>query len=157
MSVTRRGVDRSLFQKYSSVTVKAGVLAGATYPADELVDARTGATVPDNRAGMPVAVIAHALHYGNGQNHPRPFLAQAVARHRRAWSAAFVQLAAQSQEPRRAAQLVGQVMKEDIQQEIQSWPADNAPSWAAFKGFNHGLVLTGHLTRSIEFETDEAK
>ncbi|MGJ8501001.1 hypothetical protein, partial [Glaesserella parasuis] len=76
MSVSRRGLDRAIFKRFTGVEVKAGVLAGAPYPADMLTDARTGAQVPDNRAGMPVAVIARALHYGNGQNHPRPFLAQ---------------------------------------------------------------------------------
>lgn len=157
MSVTRRGLQRDVFKRYSSVEVKAGVLAGATYPADMLTDARTGAQVPDKRAGMPVAVIAHALHYGNGQNHPRPFLAQAVAKHRKEWAAAFTKLAAANSTPLQAATLVGQVMQEDIQEEIRQWPADNSADWAAFKGFNKGLILTGHLQNSIASEASETK
>lgn len=157
MSVTRRGVDSGIFKRYTSLEVKAGVLAGATYPADMLTDARTGAQKPDPRAGMPVAVIAAALHYGTRQNHPRPFLAQAVAKHRGEWARSFVKLAGAGVDPHQAAATVGQTMKEDIQDEIQAWPADNSDEWAAFKGFNHGLILTGHLTNSIESEVSEKK
>lgn len=155
MSVSRRGIDKSLFSKYKTLEIKAGILSGATYPADTLTDARTGAQKPDPRAGMPVAVIAKALHYGNGQNHPRPFISQATAKHRKQWAAALVKLAASGVPPVSAAQTVGQIMKEDIQDEIQAWPADNSPEWAAYKGFNHGLVLTGHLTRSVDSEVNE--
>lgn len=155
MSVTRKGLDKSAFQRYKSLEIKAGILAGATYPADTLTNARTGEQKPDPRAGMPVAVIAHALHYGNGQNHPRPFIAQATAKHKKEWAASLVKLAASGVAPLAAATTVGQLMKEDIQNEIQAWPADNSESWAAFKGFNHGLVLTGHLTRSVDSEATE--
>jgi hypothetical protein len=152
MSVSRRGLDRAIFKKYSNVAVKAGVLKSATYPADMLTDARTGEEVPDNRAGMKVATIAYALHYGYGQHHPRPFIAQAVAKHQKEWAKAVVTLAAKGMEPEMAVATVGQIMKEDIQEAIREWPADNSASWAGFKGFNHGLILTGHLQNSIESE-----
>jgi len=155
MSVTRRGLDHSRFRKYAAVSVKAGVLESATYPADTLTNAATGEQVPDPRAGMKVATIARALHYGVGQNHPRPFLAQTVVQHKKEWVTGFVKLAVAGVTPLNAAQQIGQVMKEDIQQSIQQWPADNSASWAKFKGFSHGLVLTGHLTNSIEFEANK--
>ena len=157
MSVSRRGLKRSVFKRYTSLEVKAGVLAGATYPADMLTDARTGEQVPDRRAGMPVAVIARALHYGFGQNHPRPFIGQAVSKNGRDWARAFTKLATTGVPMLTAAKTVGQIMREDIQQEIRDWPADNAKAWAAFKGFNHGLVLTSHLLNSIDFQTQVAK
>ena len=155
MSVTRRGLDKSVFAKYTSAEVKAGVLAGATYPAAMLTNAKTGATKPDPRAGMPVATIAAALHFGEGQNHPRPFLAQAAIEHRRAWADIVVKSAASGASIDTAMASAGQVMKEDIQDAIQAWPADNSKSWAEFKGFNHGLVMTGHLTNSIDFQVTD--
>ena len=152
MSVSRRGLERAVFKRYTNVVVKAGVLESATYPADMLTDARTGEEVPDNRAGMKVASIAYALHYGINQHHPRPFIAQAVAKHRKEWAKAVVTLAAKGMEPEKAVATVGQVMKEDIQEAIRDWPADNSADWAGFKGFNKGLILTGHLQNSIESE-----
>jgi len=157
MTVTRRGLrmpDRDM----SSAVVKAGVLAGATYPADMIRDARTGREYPDPRAGMPVAAIAAALEYGQGQNHPRPFMQQTVAERRKEWTDAAVTLYKAGHSPEQIAGTIGQVMKEDIKKTITDWPADNSPEWAATKGFNHGLIQTSHLLNSIEAQVvqDEA-
>jgi len=157
MTVTRRGLrmpDRDM----SSAVVKAGVLAGATYPADMIRDARTGHEYPDPRAGMPVAAIAAALEYGQGQNHPRPFMQQTVAERRKEWTDAAVTLYKAGHAPEQIAGTIGQVMKEDIKKTITDWPADNSPEWAATKGFNHGLIQTSHLLNSIEAQVvqDEA-
>jgi len=133
--------------------VRAGVLSGATYPAANLTNAATGEVVPDPRAGMPVAVIAAALEYGEGQNHPRPFMATTAAKQGDTWAHAFVTLLKQGSGAKHALVTTGQVMKEDIQATVLDWPADNAPSWVDFKGFDHGLVLSGHLSRSIDSET----
>lgn len=157
MSVSRRGLRMppQLADQLKPGSVKAGVLAGATYPADTLTNAATGETRPDPREGMPVAVIAAALEFGTGQRVARPFMWWSVVNHGKQWSAALVALLKQGQSAQAALQTVGQVMKEDIQTTIVEWPADNSDSWAAFKGFNHGLVQTGHLSRSIESEVDE--
>lgn len=149
MTVTRRGLrmpDRDM----SSAVVKAGVLAGATYPADMIRDARTGREYPDPRAGMPVASIAAALEYGVGQNHPRPFMQQTVAERRKEWAEGVVKLVKSGQSPEQAVGVIGQVMKEDIQKTITDWPADNSKAWAEVKGFNKGLVQTSHLLKSID-------
>lgn len=151
MTVTRRGLrmpDRDM----SSAVVKAGVLAGATYPADMIKDARTGKSYPDPRAGLPVASIAAALEYGHGQNHPRPFMQQTVAQRRKEWTEGVVKLVESGQSPAQAVGIIGQVMKEDIQKTITDWPADNSPEWAATKGYNKGLVFTSHLLKSIDSE-----
>jgi hypothetical protein len=155
MSVSRRGIDRSVFQRFTSMAVKAGVLEGATYPADTLTNAKTGEKMADPREGMKVATIAAALNYGNGQNHPRPFMNQAFAKHKKQWAADVVKLASTGTPVDEALTTVGQTMMEDIQDEIQAWPADNAKEWAEFKGFNHGLVLTSHLTNSIKYEVNK--
>lgn len=149
MTVTRRGLrmpDRDM----SSATAKAGVLAGATYPADTIRDARTGREYPDPRAGMPVAAIAAALEYGVGQNHPRPFMQQTVAQRRKEWTEGAVKLFQAGHSPEQIAGILGQVMKEDIMKTITDWPADNSPEWAAAKGYNKGLVFTSHLLKSID-------
>jgi hypothetical protein len=133
-------------------SVRAGVLSGATYPAATLTNAATGEKRPDPRAGMPVAVIAAALEYGEGQNHPRPFMHTTAAKEGDTWASAFVTLLKQGTSAKTALGAVGQVMKEDIKATVLEWPADNRESWADFKGFNHGLILTGHLSSSIEDE-----
>jgi len=151
MTVTRRGLrmpDRDM----ASATVKAGVLAGATYPSDMIKDARTGREYPDPRAGLPVASIAAALEYGHGQNRPRPFMQQTVAQRRKEWTEGVVKLVESGQSPAQAVGIIGQVMKEDIMKTISDWPADNSKEWAAFKGFSHGLVFTSHLLKSIDSE-----
>lgn len=151
MTVTRRGL-RMPDRDWSSAVVKAGVLASATYPADMIRDARTGREYPDPRAGMSVAAIAAALEYGAGQNHPRPFMQQTVAERRKEWSDGVVKLVRAGQSPEQAVGTIGQVMKEDIQKTITDWPADNSKEWAAVKGFDHGLVFTSHLLKSIDSE-----
>lgn len=154
MSVSRRGVRMPKF-RFESMTVKAGVLEDATYPADELLNAKTGERYPDPRAGMKVATIAAALEYGHGQNHPRPFMQLTFAEHRTEWTKAVVTLILQGMSTEEALRTVGQVMKEDIRTTISDWPADNAASWAEVKGFSHGLIFTGHLLNSIESEIDK--
>lgn len=139
---------------YTTMSVKAGILENATYPADEIRNAKTGATMSDPRAGMHVATIAAALEYGHGQNHPRPFMQQTYAEQNKAWAKAVVTMMVQTRDPHQTLATVGQVMKEDIKTTITNWPADNSASWAEFKGFNAGLRFTGHLLNSVESEIE---
>ena len=154
MSVTRRGLKLPT-RKWEDMSVKAGVLENATYPAETITDAKTGKSRSDPRAGMHVATIAAALEYGAGQNHPRPFMQQTYAQQNKAWAKAVVTLIVQGQNVDAALMTVGQVMKEDIQMTINDWPADNSPRWAESKGFNHGLIQTSHLLKSIESEIEK--
>lgn len=158
MSVNRRGLRISQRTKalFEGGAVKAGVLAGATYPADVHTNAKTGEQYPDARAGLPVAMFAEALEYGNGQNHPRPFMQMTFTKQKKVWPAVLTGALKEGRSVTDALLLVGQVMKEDIQETITGWPADNAKSWAEVKGFNHGLIQTGHLLRSIESEVEGA-
>lgn len=149
MSVTRRGL-RDL-PEYDTLALKAGILAGATYPEQTIKDAQTGKERRDPRAGMAVATIAAALEYGVRQNRPRPFMQQTVARMKTTWVDNIVKLVRSGQPVRSALTTVGQTMKEDIQTTINDWPADNSDSWAAFKGFNKGLIQTSHLLNSVNY------
>lgn len=146
MSVARRGTK---LPEYESMSVKAGILEGATYPAQTLKNAATGEEVPDARAGMHVATIAAALEYGTSQNHPRPFVQNTVAREKTAWTDGLVKLVRGGMPIATALATIGQVMKEDIQTTINDWPADNSEQWAAFKGFNKGLTFTAHMLNSV--------
>jgi len=148
VSVTRRSTR--IPRDYESMAVKAGILENATYPARKIKNAETGEEIDDPRAGMHVATIAAALNYGTGQNHPRPFMQQTVAAHKREWTDAVVKLVRGGATVEDALATVGQIMKEDIQQTINDWPADNSEQWAAFKGFNKGLIYTSEMLNSVE-------
>lgn len=168
MSVSRRGTRVPRAPEYAAV--KAGVLENATYPEQTLIDVKHGTEYRDPRAGMHVATIAAALEYGGGQNHPRPFMQTTVAEKKDGWVNALIILLTPTGEtqlerdlfpvkPEEALATIGQIMKEDIQETIRNWPADNSDNWAAIKGFNKGLIQTSHLLNSIEFaliEKDES-
>lgn len=149
MSVARRGLRN--MPDYASYKVKAGILAGATYPPQTLTDARTGAKKEDPRAGMPVALIAASLNYGTAKIPPRPFMNETAARERKAWADGVVKLVRNGMTFEQALTAIGQVMAEDIQTTINDWPADNSDPWAAYKGFSKGLFFTGVMLRSISF------
>ncbi len=151
MSVTRRSTPAK--RRFESMSVKAGVLAGATYPADQYKNHATGEMVNDPRAGMPVAVIAAALEYGTGQRLARPFMHLTALEQRKSWAKDLRTLIKSGVSVPGAFAAVGQIMKEDIQHTISTWPGDNSEAWAAVKAFNHGLIQTSHLLKSIEFET----
>lgn len=151
-TVARRGVKipDDLREQFVPGVVKAGVLAGATYPMDTYTDHRTGKQVVDRRGGMPVAAIAQALEFGHGQNHPRPFMQSTYAAQNRRWARDLTTMIRAGAAADTALRTVGLRMSEDIQQTIRDWPADNSPDWAAVKGFNHGLIQTNVLTNSID-------
>lgn len=151
-TVARRGVKipDDLREQFVPGMVKAGVLAGATYPHDTYTDHRTGKQVVDRRGGMPVAVIAQALEFGHGQNHPRPFMQSTYATQNKTWARALTRMIRDGAAADTALRTVGLRMAEDIQQTIRDWPADNSEEWAAVKAFNHGLVHTNVLTNSID-------
>lgn len=151
MTVTRRGLKLPDLALYSS-GVKAGVLANATYPPLTVRNAKTGADFPDPRAGMHVATIAASLEYGTSKAPARPFMQTTVAAHKGEWIDGMVKLLTSGMPLVEALMTIGQVMKEDIQHTINSWPADNDADWAEVKGFNKGLVWTSHLLKSIESE-----
>lgn len=158
-TVARRGVKipDDLREQFVPGSVKAGVLAGATYPMDTYTDHRTGAQVVDARGGMPVAAIAQALEFGHGQNHPRPFMQSTYAAQNRRWARDLTSMIRAGAAADTALRTVGTRMAEDIQQTIRDWPADNSPDWAAVKGFSKGLLFTGHLTNSIDSAVMDAE
>lgn len=153
MSVSRRGLAK--LPRYDSAYVKAGVLQGATYPAETIKPANGGKPYQDPRAGKPVAMFAAALHYGTSRIPPRPFIAQPAANFAGDWANIVAQQLHSGTPVAQALGLAGVAMRDAIQESITSWPADNSPKWAAVKGFNKGLIQTSHLLKSIEYEVVE--
>jgi hypothetical protein len=153
VKVTRRKV-RDL-PDYKSAYVKAGVLAGATYPAETIKPADGSKPYQDPRAGKPVAMFAAALHYGFKNVPPRPFIAQPAAQYGAEWAKMVADDLRAGVSVNRALGTAGVAMRDAIKETILQWPGDNSPKWAAKKGFNHGLVMTAHLSNSIEWELVE--
>lgn len=151
-TVRRSGIKLpdTMREQFKPGSVKAGVLAGATYPEDTYTDQRTGEQVRDARAGLPVAAIGQALELGHGQNHPRPFMQTTFATENKRWARNLTDMLKAGAAADTALRTVGERMAEDLQQTVRDWPADNSPDWAAVKGFNHGLIQAGHLTNSID-------
>lgn len=52
--------------------------------------------------------------------------------------------------PKAAMLVVGDVVREQIQQNIEDWPADNAPATVRKKGFNKGLIETGDMHNAVQ-------
>lgn len=153
-TVERRGLVLDK-RKWESASVKAGVLAGATYPEETITPADGGKPYPDPRAGMPVAVIAAALHYGSGtQRIARPFISQTVAEKKADWTRGLTTLLHSGASVEQALGMAGQAMKDAIKETVDTWPDDNSEKWKAVKGFGHGLLFTSHLLNSIDFEVD---
>ena len=152
MSVTRRGLTLPK-DRYRSMSVKAGVLAGATYP-DESGKKLADGTIlkKDPRAGLPVAMIAMALNYGTSKVPPRPFMEKTIADRSAEWIKGLTVMMTMGYDAEVAMGQIGQAMKDDIKTTISEWPADNSDAWVAKKGFSHGLIWTSHLLNSIESE-----
>lgn len=152
MSVTRRGLTLPK-NRYQSMSVKAGVLAGATYP-DESGKKLADGTIltKDPRAGMPVAAIAMALNYGTSKVPARPFMEKTIADRKAEWTKGLTVMMTMGYSAEIAMGQIGQAMKDDIKSTISEWPADNSDAWAAKKRFNHGLIWTSHLLNSVEWE-----
>lgn len=152
-TVTRTGLVLDK-RKWESATVKAGVLAGATYPAETIYPANGAKPYPDPRAGMPVAAIAAALHFGTRQRVARPFISVTVAEKKAFWTRGITTLLHSGATVEQALGEAGQAMKDAIKETIEMWPDDNTDEWAAVKGFNHGLIFRSHLLNSIDSEVN---
>jgi hypothetical protein len=153
MAVTRKSYPAK--RSWENMSVKAGVLAGATYPEDEYRNAKTGKMIFDVRAGRSVAAIAAALEFGDHQRLARPFMHATSAEHGKEWVRALKSFLRDGLSVRGAFAAAGLTMKEDIRHTISTWPADNAEAWADIKGFDHGLILTSHLLNSIDTQLSE--
>lgn len=130
----------------SATGVRVGFLEDATYPSAAGANGKP-------RPLLHVAQVAFWNEFGTSRTPARPFFRGMIAKRSPSWgdhlgnhirSARF--------DSSIALQIMGIEIKDDLVDEIASWPADNAPSTVARKGFSHGLVDTGAMQRAPDFE-----
>ena len=173
MSATLRGGDR-LIRRLQEMArqapmVKAGVMANAP----------TGATYPDGKSVVMVAIIQEfggevtvtpkmrgwlaanlGIHLKKTTTKivipPRPFMLQTVKTHRADWVKRLGHLLRHGYSPEQALEEMGRTMMEDIQATM-----DDSPSWATpnspltQKESDKPLYHTGVLRGSIWYEVEE--
>ncbi len=134
-------VLRSIAERVATKGVlKVGFLRGADYA-----------------TGLHVAQVAFWNEYGTSRAPARPFMRQTVSANSSAWGDHLGKfLKANDYRANHSLGLLGHEVKDDITESIQAWPADNAPLTVKKKGFNHGLIDTGTMMRSVDFEVSGA-
>jgi hypothetical protein len=133
-------VLRELSRKVSDgATLRAGFLAGATYP-----------------NGTPVATVAAVHNWGAPAKGipPRPFFSNVVKAGQKTWGGILANLLKTNQmDARKALQLMGEGIKGQIQTEIGSGKfVPLKPATVRRKGFAQTLIDTGHMQNSVDFE-----
>jgi hypothetical protein len=136
-----------LEQKITNAGVlRMGFLESATYPQ----------TAP-GAAALHVAQVAFWNEFGTVTAPARPAFRNMVARESKNWGKMLAAaIKATNYDGGKALAMLGQSMRDELESEIAQWPADNAPSTVARKGFNKGLVDTGVLQRSPDYEVVKA-
>lgn len=111
------------------------------------------ATYPD---GKKVAQVAFWNEFGTSKAPARPFFRQTINKHSPHWGLDLGKfLVKVGYWKNQALSLLGTEIKDEIVQSIVDWPADNAPSTVAKKGFNKGLIDSGVMQRSVDFEVSD--
>jgi hypothetical protein len=132
---------KELATKMQAGEVRVGFLERATYPAESAT------------AALHVAQVAFWQEFGTSRAPARPFFRNTVAAKSPAWGADMAKIAkAAGFKTADVLRLMGERIKDQIVQAIVEWPADNAPSTVARKGFNKGLIYRGVMQRSVDYE-----
>ena len=169
--VKRVGSLSAALSKYKGMnaSVRVGVLENATYP-----------------DGTPVAMVAFWNEYGTRLAPPRPFFRNAISENKGNWVKSIKNLVAIHNDPKKAMGLMGEHIKGQIVQSIQSlsspensdvtkllknrFPMGNyrygdylkaigdvAKGKTESGGNNNPLIWTGQMMRSISFEVGEGE
>lgn len=126
----------------SGALVRVGFLEGATYPA-----------TAKGKGGLPVATVAFWNEFGTVRARPRPFFRQTIREKSPGWGASMARIVKQQNyNAEKTLALMGRGIQAQIQHSINMWPPDNAPSTVAKKGFNHGLIDSAVMLRSVDFQ-----
>jgi hypothetical protein len=122
--------------------LRVGFLEHATYPAKS----------PKSPI-LHVAQVAFWNEFGTSRAPTRPFFRQMIAKDSGAWGESLGNYLTSSEfNATRALRLLGVEIQDELKESINAWPADNAPSTVKRKGFNHGLIDTAQMLRSVDFE-----
>ena len=152
----------------SASEVRVGFLEGEQYATTDrlarfrrgLYFFRTGKRLPLSRfdSGKPsktltVAQVAFWNEFGTVRAKARPFMRRMIASKSPRWGARLAQfLKASDYDAGEALVKLGILIKEQLQESIRSWPADNRPLHVALKGFNKGLTDSATMARAVDFE-----
>ncbi len=106
------------------------------------------------RKPLHVAQVAFWNEYGTKRSPARPFMGAAIRGHQGNWGKDLADIAeAVGWDTRRALGLLGEMIKEDIQHQIQVWSQPpNAKRTVRIKGFNKPLIDDGTMQRSLSIK-----
>lgn len=122
-----------------SGSVDVGFMSGARYPTED---------------NLYVAQVAFWNEYGTSNSPPRPFMRTTIDNQNGEWADRLGKSAvAYDYDGEKTLKDVGNLMKEDIQQAINTWttPA-NSEYTIQKKGFNSPLRETMHMLRSVDVD-----
>lgn len=124
--------------------VRVGFLEDATYPAQP------------KQPTLHVAQVAFWNEFGTSRAPARPFFRGMISRELGDWGDKLGKfLKASDFDSDTALRALGTDVKDALTQSIARWPADNAPSTVARKGFNKGLVDKGIMQDRTDYEVVE--
>lgn len=102
---------------------------------------------------LPVATIAARNEFGGGSTPARPFMRNTIAKESPQWGKVMASLAVASGfKGAIVLKQMGELIRDQFVKAIVDWPADNAPLTVAIKGFNKGLIDSGVMQRSVDYE-----
>jgi hypothetical protein len=133
----------------SGGVLRVGFLENAKYPAKP----PSKRSKANNAQPLNVATVAFWNEFGTSRSPSRPFFRNTIKRESPMWGEKLGKaVIATGYNGEAALRLLGQSVRDDIESEIAQWPADNAKSTEAAKGFNKGLVDTGVMQRAVDYE-----
>ena len=121
--------------------VRIGFLEHSTYP------------VKARQPNLHVAQVAFWNEFGTSRAPARPFFRGMISEQQDEWGDKLGRYLKDSDfDSNVALGAMGTDIKDALTNKIATWPADNAPSTIARKGFDHGLVDTGVMQRATDYE-----
>lgn len=126
----------------SSGVLRMGFLEKATYPAGKKGPA------------LHVAQVAFWNEFGTIRAPARPAFRTTIQRKSKDWGDRLGKaVIATNYDGRKALALVGQSMRDDLENSIAQWSSPpNAPSTIRAKGFDKPLIFSGTMQRSPDYE-----
>lgn len=102
---------------------------------------------------LTVATVAFWNNYGTAKAKARPFFTDMIEQKSPQWSGDLALAVLKTgYDSRKALNLMGIRVNDQLVKAIVDWPADNSPLTVAIKGFNKGLIDRGIMQRSTDYE-----
>ena len=149
---------RALEKKITSGGVlRMGFLEGAKYPErtnKRFLKAVGSKATPKVLPEMSIAQAAFWNEYGTKTAPARPAFRTTIARKSKEWGEKLGKaVVATDYDGRKALALLGQDMRDDLENAIAQWSAPaNAPLTVKIKGFDKPLVDSGDMQRAPDYE-----